>query len=81
VYIEGTLLGVPLNQPPFKITVLDECNPYDCSLTKFYPVPNGLKPQNITVKVGQGYVTSNQALWTDTITAKCSNAVLGQICG
>ena len=44
-------------------------------------MPNGLKPSDITVKVGQGFVTSNQALWTDAITAKCSNAALGQLCG
>ena len=77
----GTLLGLNIYSPTFKLTVLDECNPYNCSLTKFYPLPNGLKPQNITAKVGQGFVTSNQALWTDGITAKCSNAVMGPLCG
>lgn len=46
------MLSLNIISPTFKLTVLDECNPYNCSLAKFYPFPGGLKPQNITVKVG-----------------------------
>lgn len=75
------MLSAVLYSPTFKLTVQDECNPFNCSLAAFYPTPNGMKPENITVKVGQGFVISNQALWTDTITAKCSNINIGPLCG
>ena len=59
VYIKGTLLTQTKSSNIFTFTVYDECNPFDCTLAAFYPQPTGIKPTNITVMVGQGFVKSN----------------------
>lgn len=57
--------------------MVDPCNPYDCTVTNFLP---GLpKPSDIEIAVGQGYVTSKQGLWSNTVSNLCK--VTTALCG
>lgn len=47
VIIIGTLNGHTMLSDPFDITVVNPCNPYNCSSTVCYSFPIGLLPQNI----------------------------------
>ena len=41
---------------PFWITVEDPCKPYDCSVTRFFPLVS--RPANIKASYNTGYTSS-----------------------
>jgi hypothetical protein len=71
--------AVPVYSNWFTITVVDPCNPYDCTITRFAPIKDGLSPNDIAISLGEDWVFSNQGLWSNTISDKCATTT--PLCG
>lgn len=69
----------PVYSNEFWIEVEDPCQPINCSETVYYP-EDTQSPSDINIRIGEGFVSSSQSVWSNTLHDECGSPTV-EVCG
>jgi hypothetical protein len=78
--VKQTASSAPQYSNSFVITVIDPCKPVVCADVSYFPISDAV-PEDIFVKIGEGYVPSESQYWTTSHSEWCTDKKVWVSCG